>query len=270
MVRPLFRRLLRSGLRSALAALVLLFPGTAPAAAGQSDTGRVAAVQDGATLVLEDGREVRLMGIQAPKPALAALGRPAQPLAEEARTALAAMVLGKAVALSPGAAQSDRHGRQPAHLHLLDASGARAAWVQGEMLRRGLARVDASPNGEAPAMLALERAARAERRGLWGHGFYGILRPGDAWRHLDSFQLVEGRVLRAVSVKGRIFLDFGPDWRSDFTIAVPREATRLFRRAGLDPLRLEGQRLRVRGWLTLRNGPMVEAAHPGQIELLGP
>ena len=260
---------LRRSLGGALAALLLL-PAGAPPAAGGSGTGRVAAVRDGATLLLEDGREVRLAGIEAPRPPLPALGRPAQPFAEEARAALAGMVLGRTVALSPGEARPDRHGRRPAHLHLLDAAGARTAWVQGELLRRGLARVGAAPDEAAPAMLALERAARAERRGLWGDAFYAVLKPWETWRHRDSFQLVEGQVLRAAAVKGRIFLDFGPDWRSDFTVAVPREAVRPLRRAGLDPLRLEGRRLRVRGWLTLRNGPMIEAAHAGQIELLDP
>lgn len=270
MARPLYQSLAYRRLCGALAALVLLLPGAAPADAGPSGMGRVAAVPDGATLLLEDGREIRLAGIETPQPPHPALGRPAQPLAEEARAALAEMALGRAVALSSAGAPPDRHGRLLAHLHLLDAGGARMAWLQGEMLRRGLARVGPAPDEATPAMLALEHAARAERRGLWAHGFYAILRPEDAWRHLDSFQLVEGRVLRAAAVKGRIFLDFGPDWRSDFTIAVPRGAVRLFRRAGLDLLRLEGRRLRVRGWLKLRNGPMIEAAHPGQIELLGP
>ena len=46
------------------------------------------------------------------------------------------------------------------------------------------------------------------------------------------------------------------------------KARRLFRRAGLDPLALEGRWLRVRGWLKKWNGPMIEATHPEQIELL--
>jgi hypothetical protein len=43
---------------------------------------------------------------------------------------------------------------------------------------------------------------------------------------------------------------------------------KLFRGAGVDPAGLDGRRIRVRGWLRSRNGPMIEATHPEQIELL--
>ena len=43
---------------------------------------------------------------------------------------------------------------------------------------------------------------------------------------------------------------------------------RLFDRAGLDIGAYEGKRVRVRGWLKSFNGPLIEATHPEQIELL--
>ena len=67
---------------------------------------------------------------------------------------------------------------------------------------------------------------------------------------------------------GRLYLNFAPDWRSDFTISIARRDAAAFARAGLDPNALSGKRLRVRGWLAWRNGPMIEATHPEQIELL--
>ena len=62
----------------------------------EGETGLVASVVDGDTLVLDSGLEVRLVGMQAPK---LPLGRPdftAWPLAEEAKTALERMALGQA------------------------------------------------------------------------------------------------------------------------------------------------------------------------------
>jgi hypothetical protein len=41
-----------------------------------------------------------------------------------------------------------------------------------------------------------------------------------------------------------------------------------FAAAGIDLKGLSGKRLRVRGFLGWRNGPMIEASHPEQIELL--
>jgi hypothetical protein len=67
---------------------------------------------------------------------------------------------------------------------------------------------------------------------------------------------------------GRVYLNFASDWRSDFTISIERKDVAAFVSAGLDPMALAGKRVRVRGWLAWRNGPMIEATHPEQIELL--
>lgn len=258
----------------AAAALMLLL---APAAAEEpalrpGPEAEVARVIDGDTVGLAlpvmGAGEIRLVGLQAPKLALGREGFRPWPLADEARKALRDLVLGRTVALTFGGAEKDRHGRLLAHLHTLDGT-----WVQGEMLARGWARVYSFPDNRAAvaAMLALERAAREAGRGIWGHPFYAIRGPDpEALAPLaGTFQLVEGRVLRADRVKGRVYLNYGPDWRTDFTVAIDARARRLFRGAGVDPLALEGRRLRVRGWIKRFNGPMIEATHPEQVEVLG-
>jgi hypothetical protein len=42
---------------------------------------------------------------------------------------------------------------------------------------------------------------------------------------------------------------------------------RAFAAAGLDPKKLEGARVRVRGWVEERSGPRIEAVRPEQIEI---
>ena len=74
-------------------------------------SGRVVTVTDGDTVTLDNGVEIRLVGLQAPK---LALGRPNfvdWPLADEARRALERLVLGKIVELRFGGRREDRHGR---------------------------------------------------------------------------------------------------------------------------------------------------------------
>jgi hypothetical protein len=66
----------------------------------------------------------------------------------------------------------------------------------------------------------------------------------------------------------RIYLNFAKDWRSDFTISVEREDGAAFTAAGIDLKDLTGRRVRVRGWLEWRNGPMIEATHAEQLEIL--
>ncbi|CAO3416754.1 thermonuclease family protein [Azospirillum endophyticum] len=230
---------------------------------------RVAAVLDGDTLELEDGRRVRLAGIEAAKPprnADPADGR-VWPLAEAATAALADLALGRRVALH-GPAPVDRHGRLLAHLVREDG-----VWLQSALLVRGLARVHTRPDARAYAaeLLAGEGAARNAGRGLWRSRIYAVrdaADPDGLFRDRDSFQLVEGVVLAVSKGGGETWLDFGADWRSDVTVHIGRAAMREVTRTGIDPLSFEGRRVRVRGWITLRNGPMIEITHPEQIERL--
>ncbi|MCH6590875.1 MAG: thermonuclease family protein [Proteobacteria bacterium] len=165
--------------------LLLFLLSAGPAAAAPAATALeagesagVARVVDGDTVVLDraigTATEVRLVGIQAPKLPLGRPGFPTWPLAGEAKRALERLVLGRRVTLSFGGRRMDRHGRLLAHLHAADG-----AWIQGELLRLGLARVYSFADNRAliPEMLALERRARAAGRGIWGHPFYAIRTP---------------------------------------------------------------------------------------------
>ena len=253
-----------------IAALALCW--AEPAGGETVRRGTVSAVIDGDTVVLQSGAEVRLVGIQAPKLALGRAGLRDWPLASEAKELLEALVLGAPVRLIYGGRRVDRHRRLLAHLERKAAPGAAVLWVQGEMLRTGLARVYTFPDNRARAerMLSLEREARAARRGIWRLRYYRILGPEETRRYIGSFRLVEGKVLDAAIVRGKGYLNFGPDWRTDFTISVARKHRRRFRRAGIDIEALTGRRVRVRGWLAWQNGPMIEATHPEQLEAVGP
>jgi len=225
----------------------------------------VAEIVDGDTVVLSDGRQVRLVGIQAPK---LPLGRPdfaPWPLADRAKAALADIALGRTVGLGFGGRRMDRHGRWLAHLF---APGG--LWVQGELLTQGLARVYSFADNRALAaeMLALEGAARDAGRGIWADPFYRVRVPEEADAETDSFQLVEGRIVSAAVVRGRGYLNFGPDWRNDFTLAIDPQSRRLFEAEGRAVESYEGLRVRARGWLKSFNGPMIEITHPEQIEVL--
>ncbi|MEE8445232.1 MAG: thermonuclease family protein [Alphaproteobacteria bacterium] len=250
----------------AVLSLALARPDQARAELQSGTRARVVEIVDGDTLVLENHQRVRLVGIQAPKLPLGRANFPEWPLAKESKAALAELTRGRPVRLSFGGRRVDRYGRLLAHLH--DDSGR---WIQGELLRRGMARVYSFADNRAlvAEMLVIEREARRARRGIWGHDYYRVRRVGETYDLLNSFQLVEGRVRNAAVVRGRGYLNFGRDWRTDFTISVGPKARRIFRAAGRDLRRLAGRRVRVRGWLKRRNGPMIVVTHPEQIEVLG-
>ena len=81
-----------------------------------------------------------------------------------------------------------------------------------------------------------------------------------------TFQIVEGTVQTATMVKGRAYINFGADYRKDFTVTVAPQDMKLFRQERFDVRKLAGQRLRVRGWVELFNGPEMEIADPAAIE----
>ena len=265
-------------------ALLLVFV-AAPAAAdsGALESGGTAIVReivDGDTLIAEmTGTEaatppeaangakipIRLVGIQAPK---LPLGRPdfePWPLGDAAKAALSKLALGRTLRLAFGGAKLDRHGRLLAQLYTADGT-----WIQGEMLSAGMARVYTFADNRALAadMYAHERDARAARRGIWAERFYAVRTPDELDKLTGTFQLVEGRVVRAALVRSRGYLNFGEDWKTDFTVEIPPAAQALFRRAGFDVAALSGKRIRVRGWIESFHGPMIEANHPEQIEVV--
>lgn len=233
---------------------------------GAMQAGVVREVTDGDTLTLDNGEVVRLTGIQAPKLALGRPGFKSWPLADEARNALQAMTQNQTVQLGFGGARADRHRRTLAHLY----RPPDALWIQGEMLRLGMARVYTFSDNRAlaPEMLALEQTARAARRGIWAHEFYRVRTPEGLDALTESFQLVQGTVFKFAKITDYVFLNFGMDYRTDFTAVIERRDWPRFTAAAIDPQNYAGRTLRVRGWVEHWNGPMLRISHPEQIEVL--
>lgn len=229
--------------------------------------GAVSAVIDGDTLrITGRSEDIRLVGIQSPKLPLGRKGFKPWPLSDQAQKALAEITSGHQVVLRSGATPRDRHGRTLAHLVRGDG-----LWIQGEMLRRGMARVYTFADNRqlAADLYAAEREARTARRGIWAAPFYAVRTANPAVLAADAgtFQVVAGKVADTAKVKGRVYLNFGADYRSDFTVSIAPEVMPLFVKARIDPLSFKDKALRVRGYLRNFNGPLIEVTHPEQIEV---
>ena len=159
----------------------------------------VAAVIDGDTVVLTTVWQVRVVGLQAPKLLLGRVVFTAWPLAEEAWAALKDMLAGCQITLHYGGCRRDRYRRYLAHVVRDDG-----LWVQGALLRPGLARVSSFADNQIAVAgnLLEERATRRAGHGIWVLPFYPIRTPGELTGDIDSFQVVEGRVV-AVAAVGR-------------------------------------------------------------------
>jgi endonuclease YncB( thermonuclease family) len=225
-------------------------------------TGTVASVIDGRTLALDDGREVRLAAIE--------VAPPGEPAGAAAKEALETLIAGQPIELRGTAPETDRYGRLFAHVYV--ARDNKERWIEAELIERGHARVS-SRVGEracATALLARERTARAANLGLWADPYYVIRRADDAAAvaaERGRFAIVEGKVLSVRESGATIYVNFGRRWSQDFTVTIAKRNESAFVNAGLEPKRLQGRRVRIRGFVEQRGGPWVEATRPEQIEL---
>jgi endonuclease YncB( thermonuclease family) len=218
--------------------------------------GRVADVIDARSFRLDDGREVRLIGIE---PADKAKGR----------AALAALVTGREVILRATDDTPDRYGRQPAYVFV---SGTEFP-VQMELLKQGqaLASADVTDKDCAAVLLAAEAEARRAKNGTWADptAIKNAESSGDILAGIGRFAVVEGKVLSVRTAGATTYLNFGRNWTQDFAVTISRRIVPAFEAAGLAPKSLENRRIRVRGFIEARNGPRIELLRVGQVEVLG-
>jgi endonuclease YncB( thermonuclease family) len=229
----------------------------------------VAEAVDAITLRLADGRLLRLAALRRPLPPIGAEGEAAAPfaaLAEQGRSRLSALAAGREITVYPAVPAIDRYGRQLGH-----AVRGDGVWLQQALVSAGLAMVMPQPGIDLAltrALLAAEATARRAGRGLWAEEALRVRTADDAGTAVSAFRIVEGTVANVAAVRGRVYLNFGEDWREDFTVSIAPGDRDGFADAGIDPMALEGVRIRVRGWLRDFNGPLIDANHPAQIELL--
>ena len=220
--------------------------------------GRVDAVIDASSLRLQDGREVRLAGIE-----------PVVTDKANRSAALAAIVAGHEVTLRGEDDAPDRYGRQPAFVFLDGADTP----VQGLLLAQGEALASATvANKECASVLfAAEAAGRQAKRGIWASSsaIKNAESPGDILAGIGRFTLVEGKVLSVRQAGATTYLNFGRNWTRDFAVTISRRMVPAFAAAGIVLKSLENRRIRVRGFIETRGGPRIEAMRVDQIELLG-
>ncbi len=228
----------------------------------------IATVIAGDTVRDAAGTAVRLAGIEVPRAPLDLRADAPWPLAAAARVALANLVGGRSVELIPaGEGTPDRHGRLPAYLRLADGTLAQEA-----LLAEGLARARWLP-GEGDCFVAFRDAeipARAARKGLWASPHYATRLPDDPSLGTRNglYELVEGRVISVGHGFRMVFLDFGRNFRRDFTVMVPPAVADAMLAAGLPADSLLDRRIRVRGVIEESGGPAIRLNDPAEIEVL--
>jgi hypothetical protein len=125
-----------------------------------------------------------------------------------------------------------------------------------------------------------EQAAMNAHQGMWGKAGYhfaanrdartdhtrsysdsdhnGLPNLPDARKAIGKFAVVDGKVVSVEQRKWRTYLNFGQNWRHDFTIALGADQIKTLADNGIKPEDFIGQTLRARGVIDNRGGPYVE------------
>lgn len=156
-----------------------------------------------------------------------------------------------------GQGRINRLGHEMAHV--VRKSGN--VWLQGALIANGLAQAWPTPvNPElASRMYVLEDGARRAGLGLWAaNSPYRLFNALDDMPNLDRFAVIEGTVKSITMMSNQTFLNFGDDWKTDFTIGVASPIRQILLRNNIDLQKMQGQHIRVRGWLRYYNGPYID------------
>jgi endonuclease YncB( thermonuclease family) len=239
----------------------------APAAGADCDGARSEVALDSVTenleLKLEDGRVIRLAGLDLP-----ASSRAAAETLLKVRADLAAVVADGVASLVLLSDKPDRWGRWLGALYGIDPPYESYAL---RLLTQGDARL--RPEFETRACAAermlAEAKAIAARLGVWADPDYGVRKAGGraTWVADDGrFIVVEGVVHRVGLGRSRLYLDFGA--RNDLSATVTSKGETAFLHAGVKLRELKGTRVRIRGVLDMRYAPRIDLVDVSALQVL--
>jgi len=229
-----------------------------------AETVTVHHVHDGDTVRLDDGRRLRLIGIDAPE--LARDGQPAQPFGLAARDFLRTLMQqhGNRVGLVFDIDRQDKYGRTLAHLFLENGDS-----VETALLDAGLAVAYTTPPDTrfSACYREHESSARLAARQIWGHARYRDTQVSELDDRSTGFHIVHARVQHgnnshkgywldlegglALRIKPGDMVNFKLDWLASLT----------------------GKTVRVRGWLHPKSGAgdnrfYMQLRHPDNLRVL--
>ena len=227
---------------------------------------KVVEVIDGDTVKLENGKILRYIGIDAPEMRKKIKEKwtynPA-PFAEEAKEYNKKLVEGKYIRVEFDVKKIDEYGR------LLGYVFVDNTFVNAKLLEEGLAVLYTRPPNVkyVDLFVKLQKKARQEEKGLWGN--CKVIDASSAYKFIGQIRTVRGRVLSTYRSQNCIFLNFGKDWRKDFTIVIFKESWDYFKRKGIDPIVFyKNKMVEVTGRIREYNGPEIIVNLPEEIIVL--
>jgi micrococcal nuclease len=222
-----------------------------------SERVRVIHVYDGDTVKLEDGRRLRIIGINTPE--TGHHDQATQPYASEAK-ALLQMLLdthNRTLHLQAGKQQRDHYGRLLAHAFLEGGDN-----IAVRLLLQGLATTLVVPPNTwgQSCYQQQEDMARVDARGLWGLDTYRAQEGRSLPLDSRGFRIIRGTVEEVRQSRHQVWLDLqGP-----LAIHISRKDLVNFEPGYLETL--AGSRVEARGWIKAGQGGLqMKVQHPAAL-----
>ncbi len=225
---------------------------------GVDDWATVSKVIDGDTLHLQDGRKIRLIGINTPE--LGHHGKASQPFARKAYHALSNLLKNSnKIGLSYDKDKKDPYKRLLAYITLADGRS-----VERLLLSKGLAHSIVVPPNDSRinCYRKIEKIARDANLGLWKLPENQWLEASRLSAKSKGLRYVSGTVSAYSESKKSIYLKLS----SKLSIRIAKKDRKYFSNISLRDL--TGKQLRVRGWVSTFRGRQsihVRTSHDLQI-----
>ncbi len=221
---------------------------------------RVTTVIDGDTLVLGDGRHLRLIGLNTPE--LGRNGKPSEPGAIAARDQLRALIFTnrQQVELRFDQERQDHYGRLLAHAFVADGRN-----ITEQLLLAGAgSQLVVPPNTwQVSCYQAAVDDARRQRKGIWALDEYRPIAADQLDLRSEGFHLVRGRISHVSSDAKAVWLNFV----GIFAARIDRRDLANF--PGVDPEKLVGAEVEVQGWIQARKGRLsLRLRHPTALKII--
>ena len=207
------------------------------------ETVEVTHIIDGDTVILKDGRHIRLIGINTPE--IGRNGKASEPGADAARKHLHSLLQGhQQIFLKFDTQQIDRYKRTLAHLFLPDGKN-----IQASLLAEGLAiPLTIPPNLEyLDCYLQHSNQAIASQRGLWNLQQYTPLASTVLDKNIRGYHVITGRVERIGESRSSIWINLA----GKVALRIKRKDLVYFDESKLQDLK--GKMIQVRCWVTIKD-----------------
>ena len=256
-----YRTLVLFRVMVSICAVLMALPADAASCAPDriDEYAKVKQVFDGDTILLADGRKLRLIGINSPE--LGKDERPPEPYADQAHRALSSLLKPHStVGIRYDQERHDQYHRVLAHLYTPESDS-----IEAWLLENGYAMMIAIPPNvwNLDCYRQAEQRAQKQQKGLWSRSLYQVIEAEKLDADTHGFRIIRGRVKHVGESGKSVWLDL----EGGAALRIDRQDLHYF--ADIKPLELENRQVIVRGWVHHEiDRPVMRLRHSAVLQVL--